>query len=142
MKPYDPNTFAPKLDDQHRQWVQSVQNTLVSNVDMGTAEGNTPTDEGTYGINAGVYSQFKQGNGSGVLVRIAANGVTGTGAAYNWVGTGVGVPINHGLLRQPIGFKIVDKDKSVDVYRTTAPDSNQITLASTDNTASVTVYVF
>ena len=142
MKPFDPNSFAHELPTMHRQFVQSVNNVLTGNVDMGTAEGNTPSDTGTYGINAGVYSQFKQGNGSGVLVRITANGLVGSGANYTWAGTGVGISINHGLLRQPIGFKIVDKDKTVDVYRTAAPDKDQITLASTDNTASVTIYVF
>lgn len=142
MKPDDPNSFAHELPMAHRQFVQSVNNVLNSNVDMGTPQGNTPTDKVTYGINAGVFSQFKQGNGSGVLVRVAANGVIGTGAAYNWGTTGVGVVINHGLLRQPIGFHVVDADKQVQVYRTTAPDSNQITLASTDNSASVTMYVF
>jgi hypothetical protein len=142
MKPYDPNTFAHELPVAHRQFVQSVNDVLNSNVDMGTPQGNTPTNAGTYGINAGVYSQFKQGNGSGVLIRIAANGVVGTGATYNWGTTGTGVLINHGLLRQPIGFHVVDADKDVRVYRTAAPDQNQITLASTDNTSSVTVYVF
>lgn len=141
-KVFDPNSFAPKLDSDHRQFVQSVKQVLSANVDMGTATGNTPVNVGTYGINAGVSSQFVQGNGSGVLIRIAAHGVSGTGASYNWGTTGVGIVINHGLLRQPLGFKIVDKDKTVDVYRTAAPDANQITLASTDNTASVTVYVF
>jgi len=140
-KPFDPNSFAHSLPDNHRQWVQSTQNTLVGNVDMGTPSGNTPTTS-SYGVNAGVYTQFSKGNGSGVLIRIAANGVMGTGASYNWGATGTGVVINHGLLRQPIGFHVVDSDKQVSVYRTTAPDQNQITLASTDNTSSVTVYVF
>jgi hypothetical protein len=139
---FDPNSFAHLLPDLHRQFVQSVKKVFSGNVDMGVATGNTPTNAGTYGINAGVYSQFDQGNGSGVLIRIAANGVTGTGASYNWGTTGTGIVINHGLLRQPIGFHVVDADKSVQVYRTAAPDSNQITLASTDNSASVTVYVF
>lgn len=141
-KPPDPNNFAHSLPNTHRNWVQGVQSTLQGDVNMGTPNGNTPTDVGTYGINAGVYSQFQKGNGSGVLIRIAANGVSGTGATYNWGSTGVGVPINHGLLRQPVGFHVVDADKQVNVYRTTAPDQNQITLASSDNTASVTIYVF
>jgi hypothetical protein len=142
MKPFDPNAFAHELPDLHRQFVQSVNQVLNKNVDMGTPTGNTPTNVGTYGINAGVYNQFQQGNGSGVLIRIAAHGLAGSGASYNWAGAGVGIVLNHGLLRQPIGFKIVDKDKAVDVYRTAAPDQNQITLACTDITASVTVYVF
>ena len=78
MKPYDPNTFAHTLPTAHRQWTQSVQQTLTGNVDMGTPKGNAPSSAG---VNAGVYTQFGKGNGSGTLIRIAANGVAGTGAA-------------------------------------------------------------
>lgn len=138
-QPFDPNTFAHELPITHRQWIQSTQNVLQGNIDMGTPSGNAPTSAG---VNAGVYTQFEKGNGSGVLIRIAAQGVSDTGAPYNWGGSNVGVIINHKLLRKPIGFHVVDQDKSVDIYRTAAPDENQITLAPTDNTASVTVYVF
>jgi hypothetical protein len=139
MKPYDPNTFAPSLPTVHRQWIQTVQQTLTGNVDMGTPTGNAPTSAG---VNAGVYTQFEQGNGSGILIRIAASGVLNTGASYNWAGTGTGIVINHGLQRQPIGFHVVDQDKAVQVYRTAPPTNQTVTLASSDNTASVTVYVF
>lgn len=138
-KSFDPNSFAQELPILHRQWAQSVDLVLNGSVDMGTPTGNAPDSAG---INAGVYTQFKRGNGSGVLVRIAATGVGGTGAAYNWNGTGTGVVIYHGLKRKPIGFHVVDADKQVQVYRTAAPDDQQITLAPTDGTASVTVYIF
>lgn len=138
-QPYDPNTFAHELPILHRQWTQSVQQVMNGNVDMGTPTGNAPESAG---VNAGVYTQFQKGNGSGVLVRIAANGVAGTGAPYSWAGSNVGIPIIHGLLRKPIGFHVVDQDKQVSIYRTAPPDENQITLAPTDNTASVTVYIF
>lgn len=137
-QPYDPNSFAPALPTAHKQWVQSVQGVLSGDVDMGQPTGNAPT---TAGINAGVYTQFKKGNGSGVLIRIAANGVTGTGAQYNWPSSG-NLVINHGLLRQPIGFHVVDADGNANVYRAAAPDSNQITLATTNNAVSHTIYVF
>ncbi len=138
MKPYDPNTFAHTLPVSHRQWTQSVQQTLTGNIDMGTAKGNAPS---TAGVNAGVYTQFDKGNGSGILIRIAANGSTGTGAAYNWPSSG-SLVINHGLLRQPIGFHVVDQDKNAPVSRTAPPDNNQLTLTTTDPTASHTIYVF
>jgi hypothetical protein len=138
MKPYDPNTFAHTLPTPHRQWTQSVQQTLTGNVDMGTAKGNAPS---TAGVNAGVYTQFDKGNGSGTLIRIAAYGSTDTGAAYNWPSSG-SLVINHGLLRQPIGFHVVDQDKNAPVSRTAPPDSDQITLITTDPTASHTIYVF
>jgi hypothetical protein len=54
-----------------------VQQALTGNVDMGTATGNAPSSAG---VNAGVYTQFDKGNGSGVLIRVAANGAVGTGA--------------------------------------------------------------
>lgn len=139
MIPQNPQTFAATVPRQQLQQSQSVYNTLNGNTDFGTPTGNAPTGAG---VNAGVYTQFARGNGSGVLIRIAANGVTGTGAPYNWAGSNVGVPINHGLQRQPIGFIVCDKDKTVDIYRTAAPNSTQITLAPTDNSASVTVYIF
>jgi hypothetical protein len=138
MKPYDPNTFAHTLPASHRQWTQSVQQALTGNVDMGTATGNAPSSAG---VNAGVYTQFDKGNGSGILIRIAANGSTDTGAAYNWPSSG-SLVINHGLLRQPIGFHVVDQDKNAPVSRTAPPDNNQITLTTTDPTASHTIYVF
>ena len=138
-KPYDPNTFAHRLEPVHRQWVQSIQDTLQSNVDMGTPKGNAPDSAG---VNAGVYTQFDRGNGSGVLIRIAAAGVTDTGASYNWTTAGVGIAINHGLQRKPIGFHVVDQDKAVQIYRTAPPTSEIITLAPSDETASVTIYVF
>lgn len=139
MKAFDPNNFAPKLPIQHRQWIQSIQQVMSGNVDMGLPTAQAPSTEG---INAGVYTQFEKGNGSGILIRIAANGANGTGAAYNWGTTGTGIDINHQLGRQPIGFHVVDQDKAVQVYRTAAPTNSTITLASSDNTASVTVYVF
>jgi len=92
-------------------------------------------------VNAGVYTGFDKGNSSGVLIRIDAHGSSNPGVTYTWPSSG-GVKISHGLGRQPIGFKIVDKDKAVDVYRTAPPDKDFITLAATDISASVTVYVF
>lgn len=137
-QPYDPNTFAHKLPVAQRQWTQSVQDTMNGNVDMGTPKGNAAT---TAGVNAGVYTQFNKGNGSGVLIRVAANGDTDQGADYNWPASG-SLVINHGLLRKPIGFHIVDQDKNAPVSRTAPPDEDQITLITTDNTASHTIYVF
>jgi len=139
MRPLNPQNLVTIIPPEQLKVAQSVHQILSGNIDMGVAVGNAPASAG---VNAGVYTKFQQGNSSGVLIRIAAHGVTGTGAPYNWTTNNTGVKINHGLLRQPIGFKIVDKDKTVDIYRTVAPDKNQITLAPTDATASVTVYVF
>lgn len=138
-KSYDPNSFVHELPVLHRQWTQSVNQTLNGAVDMGTPKGNAPDSAG---VNAGVYTQFERGNGSGVLIRVAATGVFDTGAPYNWTAPATGLVINHALKRKPIGFHVVDADGQAQVYRTAPPDENTITLATTDDTVSVTVYVF
>jgi hypothetical protein len=138
MKTYNPSIMADKLTHHMRVWVQSVHETLNNGVDMGTPKSSHPLDGS---VNAGVYNVFDKGNSSGVLIRVAASGSTGTGAPYSWPASG-SLKIAHGLLRQPIGFKIVDKDKTVDVFRTAPPDKDFITLAPTDKTASVTLYIF
>jgi hypothetical protein len=137
-KTVNPSNFLHQMTSEMRTWVQSLHQTINGNMDYGTGIKQSPPG----GVNSKVFTQFDKGNGSGVLIRIAAHGASGTGATYNWAAVNVGIVINHGLLRQPVGFKIVDKDKTVDVYRTAAPDQNQITVAPTDNTASVTLYIF
>ena len=138
MKTYNPSIMADKLTHHMRVWVQSVHETLNNGVVMGTPKSSHPLDGS---VNARVYNVFDKGNSSGVLIRVAASGSTGTGAPYSWPASG-SLKIAHGLLRQPIGFKIVDKDKTVDVFRTAPPDKDFITLAPTDKTASVTLYIF
>ena len=138
MKTYNPSIFAGKVDYQMRIWTQSVHEALNSGINMGTPTGSHTALDGS--VNAGVFNQFDKGNSSGVLVRISATG-TNTGAPYSWPASG-GLRISHGLLRQPIGFKVVDKDKTVDVFRTAPPDKDFITLQPTDTSASVTVYIF
>jgi hypothetical protein len=139
-KPASVDSFATTLPTAQRTWAQSLNNVLQGNIDMGTPTGNAPSSAG---VNAGVYTQFQQGNGSGVLIRVAAAGVTGTGAQYNWNGTaGTGIVINHGLLRKPIGFQVVDADGTASISRTAAPDTNQITLTTTAPAVSNTLYIF
>ena len=140
MKTYDPNTFAPSLASPQRQWTQSVQNVLNGSIEIGTPIVNSPA--ATSGVNQGLPTQYQQANGSGIMIRIVANGVTGTGASYNWGAVNTGIPINHGLARVPIGFHVVDQDKPCSVSRTAPSTDKIITLAPSDNTASVTVYIF
>jgi len=130
MIPQDPNTFAHKLEAQHRQWVQSAQQTLTGGVDMGTPSSKDST---------GQYNKFDKGNGSGNLIRIGATGSTGND--YTWPSAGPLV-INHKLLRQPIGCHIVSSDKDLRVWQPSAPDKDSITLTPSDHTANATVYVF
>lgn len=121
--------FQAKITPEHLRWTQSVTKTLNAGVDMGVPTGKNA---------AGVYNTFEQGNGDGVLIRI---GATGSSEALSWPATG-SLVINHGLGRQPIGFKIVDKDKPVDVSRTATPTVTTISLLPTDHTANVTIYIF
>lgn len=137
-KTYNPTSFIVELTPHHTRWVQSVHKALNAGIDMGVGTGTSPP---TGGVNDGVYTQFERGNGSGILVRVAATGVTGTGAAYTWPASG-GLVINHTLGRKPVGFHLVDSDKAVQVFRTTPPTSTTITLQPTDVTASVTLYIF
>jgi hypothetical protein len=134
----NPQNLAGKIEPEELKQHQSVAKTLTGNVDMGTATGVAPPSAG---VNAGVATQFNKGNGSGVLIRIAANGVVGTGAPYNWPSSG-SLVINHGLLRTPLGWQIMDADGVSTIHRTAAPDENQITLATSNNTVSNTIYVF
>jgi hypothetical protein len=136
--PLNPQNLTASITPQELKQHQSVVQVLTGNVDMGNATNNAPASAG---VNAGVATQFNKGNGSGILIRIAANGVTGTGASYNWPSSG-SLVINHGLLRTPIGWHVVDADGVSTIHRTAAPDVNQVTLATSNNTVSNTIYVF
>jgi hypothetical protein len=137
-KTYNPSSFQASLPEQQKIWVQSVHKNINGNLDLGTPTGQQAHDAS---VNAGVFTKFDKGNGSGILVRVAANGLANTGAAYNWPSSG-SLTINHGLGRQPIGFHVVDNDKTVNVFRTAAPTATHITVQPTDPTASVTLYIF
>jgi hypothetical protein len=130
MQPYDPNTFAHTLPVLHRQWVQSVQDSLNGSIDMGT-----PTSKDS----TGQYNEFKQGNGSGILIRIGAAGTAGN--KYSWPSTG-SLTVNHGLQRQPVGCHLVSSDKQLSVWQPSTPDATNIILESSDPTVNATVYVF
>lgn len=135
---FNPSSFIAALPTHQQIWVQNVHKTLDGNTDLGTPTQTAPT--GT-GVNDGIFTMFRKGNGSGQLFRIAAAGVTGTGAPYNWTSSGALV-INHGLQRLPIGFQVVDKDKPVDIHRTAQSTKDNIYLTCSDSSASVTLYVF
>jgi hypothetical protein len=87
----------------------------------------------------GVYNEFIKDNVDCVLLYIGANG---SGATLSWAASNTGQAINHGLLRQPIGFIPVYKNKTCDIYSTATPTTNNITLAITDDTATTIVMVF
>ena len=119
------NTFTQVL-----RWAQSVY--------KATTHGLAFAQPATQAAN-GVYNTFTQDNIDCVLLYI---GAVGSGATHAWAASNTGQGFNHGLLRQPIGFIVVYKTKTCDVYATTTPTTNLITLATTDDTAQTTIMVF
>ena len=128
LNPVDFSLGMPRL---LIQWAQTVYTALNGGISFGV-----PTSKDS----TGVWNEFNQDTSDGVLIRIGASGTTEQ--ANVWTTSGTGIIINHGLQRQPIGFIVCDKDKTVDVWRTTTPDQNQITLAPSDATANVLIYIF
>jgi hypothetical protein len=119
----------------HKEGVIQFQKSAHKALSGALTQGN-PTGQNALGV----YNRFQQDNMNGVLLRI---GNAASSEPIKWVTTGVGVAINHGLHHQPIGFYIVDKDGPCDVYRTISPPTaDLITLATTDATVNVTVYIF
>lgn len=138
-KTYNPSSFTHQLSPQNRTWVQSVHKALNAGIDMGVPIGKNTSGTGT---NAGVYTQFEQGNGVGVLIRVQGASDNESGVDYRWKPGSATTTIQHKLGRQPIGFHVVDSDADVRVYRTAPPDADTITLNCTDHNASVTLYIF
>lgn len=119
------STFAQVL-----RWAQSVYKATQHAIGIAQPNGQAAS---------GVYNTFQQDNLDCVLLYIGANG---SGAAIVWGASNTGQQINHGLQRQPIGFIVVYKDKTCDVYSTATPTTNYVTLAITDDTANTIVMVF
>ena len=129
MKILNPQHMQAKITPEHLRWAQSVHKSLTGGIDMGV-----PTEKNS----AGVYNTFDVGNSSGVLIRVGAVGST---EKYSWSSSST-VDIKHNLARQPIGFKIVDKDNTVDVWRTALPTATDIQLKTSSNMVNVTLYIF
>ena len=129
MKNIPSQHMQAKITPEHLRWAQSVDVVLGGNVDMGVPTGKN---------SAGIYNTFSAGNSSGVLIRV---GASTSSEAVKWDSSG-NLTLNHALGRQPIGFKIVDKDGTVDVWRTAVPTDQQITLKSSSPSTNVTLYVF
>lgn len=119
------NTFQQVL-----RWAQSVFKALNA--------GLTFSSPKTQDAN-GVWNTFVQDNFNGVILYV---GAAGSGAPVAWVTSNAGKSINHGLHRQPVGFIPIYKTKTCDVYSTATPSANLITLACTDASAQVTLFIF
>lgn len=136
-KTFNPGTLQQGLPRDQYQWAQSLDETINGQLDLGRV------DTGAQGAidSTGTPAAFTKGNGSGVLIRIGASG-SGNGPSNNWTSSSTGIPIQHGLGRQPIGFHLVDSDKPLQIYRTATANAQTITLAPSDATANATVYIF
>ena len=130
-KPVNPSMHAIKTPEGNLRMSKSVYKVLNGGLTYGVPTGDKDS--------TGCFSDFTNDNIDNVIYRIGGNGTTN--GQYQFDATGA-VTINHGLFRQPIGFKILDKDQACDVYRTSTPDENFISLKCTVATANVTVEIF
>ncbi len=125
------------MPGQVQKWAQSIHQIVNGGIALGQ-----PISKNL----AGVYNQFSTDNTAGTLIRIGASGTTEQ--QYVWTTSNTPILINHNLVdmqnnpRQPMGFHVVDSDGDVRVYRTVTPTTTQISLAPTDATKNVTLYIF
>lgn len=131
MKPDNPQSFKTFADVL--KWAKSVYKALASGLSLAT-----PTTKDA----TGVYNNWNPDVINGVMIRVGATATTVN--TYKWsAGVGAGsATIKHGLIAQPTGFIVCDKDKTCDVFRSGAPTTSSITLTCSDNTANVTVFIF
>jgi hypothetical protein len=128
MLPINPNSLGNLSSlTQVLRWAQSVYKVL-----NGGTQIVTPATQNA----AGVYNTFNQDNFNGLMVRI------GPTESVTWTSSSGATAINHGLQKQPIGFIICDKDKTCDIWQTNTPTSSVISLACSDATAEVTLFIF
>lgn len=131
MKPTNPSMQTIKTPASQLRLAKSTFKTLNGGLTYGVPTGLKDS--------TGCYSEFNIDNINNNIIRIGANGTQN--GSYQFDATGA-VKINHGLQRQPIGFKILDKDQSCDIFRTATPDSNFISLKCSVINANVTVEIF
>lgn len=131
MRPVTPSMNAQNPTGQLRI-SKSIVKTLNGNLSYGTPTGIKDS--------TGCFSEFAADNVNNAIFRIGANG--SSNGQYQWSAGGV-VTIAHGLQRQPVGFKILDKDATCDIYRTGgAPTTTLIQLTCSASAANVTVEIF
>lgn len=131
-KPVNPSMEMVKSPQGILRTSKSIVKAMNGNLSYGTPTGVKDS--------TGVFSEFAVDNLNNSIVRIGANG--STNGKYQWSAGGVAT-IAHGLQRQPIGFKILDKDAACDVYRTGgAPTATLIQLTCSVASANVTVEIF
>lgn len=111
----------------------SVVQALNGNVEVATAIG---VDSNNWANN------FAPANMTGVSIRIGATGNLSP-AGYQWAASSADLQISHGLGRVPIGFLVIYKNKTCDVWAgTTKPDNQFLTLQTSDASAETTIWIF
>lgn len=113
---------------------QSVYKALTGGLELATPMG---TDS------SGIYNQFTQANHNGVMIRIYAHGTPNQSLTWP-LAANTPLVINHGLLKQPLGFHITDIDAAAKVYRVSGAtlDMNNISLATDTPSVNATVFIF
>lgn len=113
------------------RWAQSVYTNL--NAGLTLALGNKSDS-------SGVYNTFNRTNGDGIMIRV---GAAAGSEPIKWdAGTSTAAISVATLGRKPTGWIICDIDKPASVYRSAAPTTTTLTLHTSDNTCSITVWIF
>lgn len=133
MRPINPNIRNVVNPQSSLRQSQSVYKSLSGGIELAIPTGQN---------SAGVYNKFDKANHAGVMIRIGASGTSEQ--TYKWPGADAPLQINHGLLKQPLGFYVTDIDGAANIYRyKSAPlNANTISLATTDPSVNVTVFIF
>ena len=129
MLPINPQNQTFKSFEDVLKWAQSVYKAFAGGVEIATPNSTNA---------AGVYNSFTINNLAGHMVRI---GAYGSGAPIAWTSRATAV-INHGLLKQPIGFILCDIDGNATVWRTAVPNADTISLQISNNAVNVTIFIF
>jgi hypothetical protein len=130
-KSVDPRDMALGLPRLQQQWAESVHSLINGGIDKGIPQSKDST---------GNYNTFLPGNENGVLIRVGASGSTDN--KYVWTSSSTPIVINHGLLRQPVGAHLVSSNKSLNIWITSSPTVDSISIAPSDATAYATIYIF
>jgi hypothetical protein len=129
MKMISPNSNIKMLDI-----FNSIYKVLTGNISFGSP---TAFD------NAGTGITYNTDNTDGVLIRVGASSNPNV-LPNSWGANNTPVTITHNLNRRPVGYLVMCKDKTCDVYSGNpfVADLNTISLAITDGSADTLLYIF
>lgn len=129
MKPMNPSGIS-----NFTQVLNSFFKVLAGNVSFGNAN--------TYD-SAGTPATFNTDNTDGALVRVASS-ANPFGLPQYWSGSNTATVITHNLNRTPLGYLVVQKDATCDIYSANPMvcTNSTITLYNTAGTVDTTLYIF